>query len=119
MKKTFYSLRVFLELSWIGSCIFPASLLFGYFSFGESTIICIFQKLYFQIEHDVGMDSIKLKALIDLFDEIVEEPLFNQLRRKEQLGYVVQCSPRVTPCFWVLFRCSIFQVQPCLFAREN
>ncbi|XP_040991889.1 nardilysin-like [Juglans microcarpa x Juglans regia] len=53
-------------------------------------------ELYFQIEHDVGMESIKLKALIDLFDEIVEEPLFNQLRTKEQLGYVVQCSPRVT-----------------------
>jgi hypothetical protein len=28
----------------------------------------------------VGLDSIKLKALADLFDEIVEEPLFNQLR---------------------------------------
>lgn len=28
----------------------------------------------------MGLDSIKLKALADLFDEIVEEPLFNQLR---------------------------------------
>ncbi|KAL5582861.1 hypothetical protein UlMin_015303 [Ulmus minor] len=53
-------------------------------------------ELYFQIEQDLGMESIKLKALIDLFDEIIEEPLFNQLRTKEQLGYVVQCSPRVT-----------------------
>ncbi|XP_027334300.1 nardilysin-like [Abrus precatorius] len=53
-------------------------------------------ELYFQIEQDCGMESIKLKALIDLFDEIVEEPLFNQLRTKEQLGYVVECSPRVT-----------------------
>ncbi|XP_050216582.1 nardilysin-like isoform X2 [Mercurialis annua] len=53
-------------------------------------------ELYFQIEPETGLESVKLKALIDLFDEIVEEPLFNQLRTKEQLGYVVECSPRVT-----------------------
>uniref|UniRef100_A0A6N2MFF6 Peptidase M16 N-terminal domain-containing protein n=1 Tax=Salix viminalis TaxID=40686 RepID=A0A6N2MFF6_SALVM len=53
-------------------------------------------ELYFQIEPEVGLDSIKLKALADLFDEIVEEPIFNQLRTKEQLGYVVECGPRVT-----------------------
>ncbi|CAI8597020.1 unnamed protein product [Vicia faba] len=53
-------------------------------------------ELYFQIEEDTGLGSTKLKALIDLFEEIVEEPLFNQLRTKEQLGYVVECSPRVT-----------------------
>ncbi|KAB2088930.1 hypothetical protein ES319_A03G032100v1 [Gossypium barbadense] len=53
-------------------------------------------ELYFQIEPEAGVEAVKLKALIDLFDEIVEEPLFNQLRTKEQLGYVVECSPRVT-----------------------
>ncbi|XP_056165703.1 nardilysin-like isoform X2 [Syzygium oleosum] len=53
-------------------------------------------ELYFQIEPEVGKESIKLKALMDLFDEIVEEPLFNQLRTQEQLGYVVEGSPRVT-----------------------
>ncbi|KAM6578444.1 hypothetical protein CsatB_030281 [Cannabis sativa] len=53
-------------------------------------------ELYFQIEQDMGMDSVRLKTLVDLFDEIVEEPLFNQLRTKEQLGYVVECSPRIT-----------------------
>ncbi|MBA0708114.1 hypothetical protein Golax_020100, partial [Gossypium laxum] len=53
-------------------------------------------ELYFQIEPEGEVEAVKLKALIDLFDEIVEEPLFNQLRTKEQLGYVVQCSPRVT-----------------------
>lgn len=37
-------------------------------------------QLYFQIEQEKGMESIKLKALVDLFDEIVEEPCFNQLR---------------------------------------
>ncbi|XP_030537462.1 nardilysin-like [Rhodamnia argentea] len=53
-------------------------------------------ELYFQVEPEVGEESIKLKALMDLFDEIVEEPLFNQLRTQEQLGYVVEGSPRVT-----------------------
>ncbi|KAK2997923.1 hypothetical protein RJ639_026079 [Escallonia herrerae] len=53
-------------------------------------------ELYFQIEPEVGTKLTKLKALVDLFDEIIQEPLFNQLRTKEQLGYVVDCSPRVT-----------------------
>ncbi|KAL7173019.1 hypothetical protein ACSBR2_032480 [Camellia fascicularis] len=53
-------------------------------------------ELYFQIEPEVGLEITKFKALADLFDEIVDEPLFNQLRTKEQLGYVVECSPRVT-----------------------
>ncbi|KAM1254836.1 hypothetical protein ACFX14_029000 [Malus domestica] len=53
-------------------------------------------ELYFQVEQEAGIESIRLKTLIDLFDEIVEEPLFNQLRTKEQLGYVVECGPRVT-----------------------
>ncbi|KAK4779447.1 hypothetical protein SAY87_015553 [Trapa incisa] len=53
-------------------------------------------ELYFQIVPEFGKESFKMKALIDLFDEIVEEPAFNQLRTKEQLGYVVECSPRVT-----------------------
>ncbi|KAM2313835.1 hypothetical protein ACFX1S_026936 [Malus domestica] len=52
-------------------------------------------ELYFQVEQEAGIESIRLKALIDLFDEIVE-PLFNQLRMKEQLGYVVECGPQVT-----------------------
>ncbi|XP_021909698.1 nardilysin-like, partial [Carica papaya] len=53
-------------------------------------------ELYFQIEPEEGRETAKLKAFVDLFDEIVEEPLFNQLRTKEQLGYVVECSPRIT-----------------------
>ncbi|KAL6576257.1 hypothetical protein OROHE_000038 [Orobanche hederae] len=53
-------------------------------------------ELYFQIEPEEGTELTKLKALMDLFNEIVEEPLFNQLRTKEQLGYVVDCCPLVT-----------------------
>ncbi|KAL5720801.1 nardilysin [Ranunculus cassubicifolius] len=51
---------------------------------------------YFQIEQDIGPESNKLRTLADLFDDIINEPLFDQLRTKEQLGYVVQCSVRVT-----------------------
>ncbi|KVH94149.1 Metalloenzyme, LuxS/M16 peptidase-like protein [Cynara cardunculus var. scolymus] len=53
-------------------------------------------ELYYQIEPEVESKLAKSKALVDLLDEIIEEPLFNQLRTKEQLGYVVDCSPRVT-----------------------
>lgn len=37
-------------------------------------------QLYYQIAPETGEEVIRLKALIDLFDEIVEEPVFNQLR---------------------------------------
>ncbi|KAK9727334.1 hypothetical protein RND81_05G274200 [Saponaria officinalis] len=53
-------------------------------------------ELYYQIEQESVENSVKLKGYSDLFDEIVQEPLFNQLRTKEQLGYVVQCGPRIT-----------------------
>lgn len=53
-------------------------------------------ELYFQIEEDLGIESIKLRALNDLFGEIVREPFFDQLRTKEQLGYVVHCDARTT-----------------------
>ncbi|XP_051113236.1 nardilysin-like isoform X2 [Andrographis paniculata] len=63
-------------------------------------------ELYFQIEQE-GENPTKLKALMDLFHEIVEEPLFNQLRTKEQLGYVVECSLRVT--YRILGFCFVVQ----------
>lgn len=37
-------------------------------------------QLYFQIEPDEGMNCSKLRAIADLFDDIVEEPFFYQLR---------------------------------------
>ncbi|KAH9621847.1 hypothetical protein KSS87_013161 [Heliosperma pusillum] len=53
-------------------------------------------ELYYQIEQENVGDLVKHKGLSDLFDEIVQEPLFNQLRTKEQLGYIVECGPRIT-----------------------
>ncbi|CAH8391672.1 unnamed protein product [Eruca vesicaria subsp. sativa] len=52
-------------------------------------------ELYYQIELEEAQ-STRMKAMLDLFHEIIEEPLFNQLRTKEQLGYVVECGPRLT-----------------------
>ncbi|KAG0487975.1 hypothetical protein HPP92_006786 [Vanilla planifolia] len=78
-------------------------------------------ELYFQIEQDSGLNSNKLRAIVDLFSNIIEEPCFDQLRTKEQLGYIVECGPRMT--YRVLGYC--FSVQsskynPCyLHTRIN
>ncbi|KAH7677794.1 nardilysin protein [Dioscorea alata] len=53
-------------------------------------------ELYFQIEQDIGNEATRLRAITDLFSSIIDEPYFNQLRTKEQLGYVVECGPRMT-----------------------
>lgn len=44
--------------------------------------------------YQVGPISIRNSALIDLLLTIAEEPLFDILRSKEQLGYDVSCSVR-------------------------
>ncbi|ERN04132.1 hypothetical protein AMTR_s00077p00061270 [Amborella trichopoda] len=64
-------------------------------------------ELYFQIEPDKGVESTRSRVMADLFEEIIGEPCFNQLRTKEQLGYVVECDPRMT--FRVIGFC--FRVQ--------
>lgn len=71
-------------------------------------------ELYFQIEQDKGSQATQLRAVTDLFSNIIEEPFFNQLRTKEQLGYVVECGPRMT--FRVLgfcFRVQSSNYNPC------
>ncbi|BFG33742.1 hypothetical protein CerSpe_200160 [Prunus speciosa] len=50
-------------------------------------------ELHFQIEQEV---LTRMNGVIDLLIEIIWEPLFNQLRTKEQLGYIVECGPRIT-----------------------
>ncbi|KAG9445281.1 hypothetical protein H6P81_016621 [Aristolochia fimbriata] len=64
-------------------------------------------ELYFQIEQDVGLEATRLRAIADLFDEIIEEPFFDQLRTKEQLGYTVQSGTRMT--YRVLGFCFLVQ----------
>ena len=53
-------------------------------------------EVYFPVEQDIGKDSTRLRAITDLFSNIIEEPCFDQLRTKEQLGYTVDSSPRMT-----------------------
>ncbi|KAK8921222.1 Zinc-metallopeptidase, peroxisomal [Platanthera zijinensis] len=76
-------------------------------------------ELYFQIEQDNGLKATRLRAVTDLFSNIVEEPCFDQLRSKEQLGYVVDCGPRMT--YRVLgfcFRVQSSKYNPC-YLRER
>jgi nardilysin len=54
-------------------------------------------ELYFQFEQQLrGREAIRLGAVTDLFGDLIDEPLFDQLRTKEQLGYTVNCGPRLT-----------------------
>ena len=68
-------------------------------------LLCL--QMYFQVEQDLGKESIRLRAIMDLFEQMIYEPCFNQLRTKEQLGYRVDCGVRVT--YQVLGFC--FRVQ--------
>lgn len=49
-------------------------------------------EIYFQI----SMDNRRTRVIIDLLSHIMYEPLFDQLRTKEQFGYEVSCGPRWT-----------------------
>ena len=37
-------------------------------------------QVYFPIEQDVGKEATRLRAISDLFSNIIEEPCFDQLR---------------------------------------
>lgn len=47
-------------------------------------------ELYLQI----GKDNLRERTLIDLLVHIMDEPMFDQLRTKDQFGYDVSCSER-------------------------
>ena len=49
-------------------------------------------EVYFQ----VGKDNILDRVLIDMLVHLMNEPLYNQLRTKEQFGYRVSCDSRWT-----------------------
>ena len=48
--------------------------------------------MYFQC----GLDSLELRATLDLLEQIAAEPCFNSLRTQQQLGYSVSCGIRLT-----------------------
>ncbi|GLJ05210.1 hypothetical protein SUGI_0013800 [Cryptomeria japonica] len=49
-------------------------------------------EIYFQM----GSVSMRTKAMADLFEYIVSEPFYNELRTDEQLGYSVDCGTKVS-----------------------
>ena len=49
-------------------------------------------EMYFQ----VGKDQIKDRVMIDLISHLMHEPLFDQVRTKDQFGYSVSCDARWT-----------------------
>ena len=44
----------------------------------------------------VGPNSRAQRARLDMFEQIFSEPFYDTLRTKEQLGYSVHCSTRLT-----------------------
>ncbi|KAH7285476.1 hypothetical protein KP509_33G029900 [Ceratopteris richardii] len=53
-------------------------------------------ELYFQIDQDDGERSLRMRAVYDLFESIISEPYFNELRTQEQLGYSLSSTARLT-----------------------
>lgn len=49
-----------------------------------------------EVYYQVGKDSVEDRAMIDLLVTLMEEPIYDQLRTKEQLGYDVSCDVRWT-----------------------
>ena len=43
---------------------------------------------------DTSKDNVYRQACVDLMIEIMQEPLYNELRTKQQLGYSVSCGIR-------------------------
>lgn len=45
--------------------------------------------------YQVGKSSIKTQCLVEFIEKLMQEPLFDILRTKEQFGYSISCSHRV------------------------
>jgi len=44
----------------------------------------------------VGPNSVAQRARLDMVEQVFSEPFYDTLRTKEQLGYSVHCSTRLT-----------------------
>ncbi len=44
----------------------------------------------------VGPNSLAQRVRLDMLEQLVSEPFYDTLRTKEQLGYSVHCSTRLT-----------------------
>lgn len=45
--------------------------------------------------YQCGLQNTKTKALVELFLQIISEPLFTTLRQKEKLGYLIEKKVRI------------------------
>jgi len=52
-------------------------------------------EMYWQLGLE-GEEDFKQRAVLDLLEAIMSEPLFDALRTKQQLGYVASCGVRIT-----------------------
>ncbi|POM72003.1 Nardilysin [Phytophthora palmivora] len=67
-------------------------------------------ELYYQI----GPQTLRTLAFADLLHQLMEEPLFDTLRTKQELGYDVSCTVRVTNGilgFGVMVQSSLFAAE--------
>ena len=54
-------------------------------------------EVYFQFgKDDNSSDAVRQRMLVDLLEQILEEPFYNRIRTKEQFGYIVSCGARWT-----------------------
>jgi secreted Zn-dependent insulinase-like peptidase len=54
-------------------------------------------EVYFQLgKDDNSSDAVRQRMLVDLLEQILEEPFYNRIRTKEQFGYIVSCGARWT-----------------------
>lgn len=91
--------------------------------------------------YQIGRENLLDRARLAVFAQIVQESLFNQLRTKEQLGYVVYSTPSrsrgvqffriivqssvASPeyleqricAFWATFRATLLEISPAQFAK--
>ena len=50
-------------------------------------------EVYFQLgKDDNSSDAGRQRMLVNLLEQILEEPFYNRIRTKEQFGYIVSCG---------------------------
>ncbi|CAM9884135.1 unnamed protein product [Ectocarpus sp. 4 AP-2014] len=54
------------------------------------------QNCALEVYWQIGANNLEDRVIADAIEQVMDEPLYDQLRTKEQLGYSVGCSTRVT-----------------------
>uniref|UniRef100_K3X3Y3 Nardilysin n=1 Tax=Globisporangium ultimum (strain ATCC 200006 / CBS 805.95 / DAOM BR144) TaxID=431595 RepID=K3X3Y3_GLOUD len=67
-----------------------------------------------EVYYQIGEHNLRTLAYADLLEQLMEEPLFDTLRTKQELGYDVSCTVRVTHGivgFGVMVQSSLFDAK--------